>query len=114
MATEFPEYVAELAAEMRELRRAVERVQRDLVELSSRLAEAARQPPPPASTSAEVQLSRLVEAVEMLRSLAEALAEQLAHARSAAAEERAKRDEICMEVLARLMALREALERLKP
>lgn len=112
MASEFPEYAAELAAEMRELRRALERLQRDVAELSSRLGEASRQPPPAAS-SAELQLGSLMEAVERLRSLADALAEHLAYARSAAAEERARREEICMEVLARLSALREALERLR-
>lgn len=104
MAEEVPEYVVEILAELRELRREVAKLQRDVAELYKRLSEL--QPSAPANADAAARALR--EAAEKLEAVAQAVAEHASLIKSLAAEEWAKRDETCLALLEKLMALQEA------
>jgi hypothetical protein len=109
MADEFgyPEYAVEILNELKELRREVARLQRDVADLAKRLAE-----PQTRTSDSEIVLASLREAVEKLNAAAAVVVENASLMRATAVEERARRDEACLAVLERLMALQEVLNRL--
>jgi uncharacterized protein Smg (DUF494 family) len=109
MADEFgyPEYVVEILNELKELRREVARLQRDVADLAKRLAEPQRQ-----ASDSEAVLVFLREAVEKLNAAASAVVENASLIRAVIAEDRQKRDDACLAVLERLMALQEVLNKL--
>jgi hypothetical protein len=102
----YPDYVVEILGELRELRREVARLQKEVAELSKKLAE-----PQTRMTDAEVVLANLREAVEKLNAAAAAVVENASLMRATAVEDRQRRDETCLAVLERLMALQEALDK---
>ncbi|RFA94621.1 hypothetical protein [Pyrobaculum aerophilum] len=108
MADEFayPEYVVEILAEIRELRKEVAKLQREVADLSKKVSQAPQQP-----ANADVVINAVREAVERLNSAALAVVENASAIRSLIIEERGKREEICMALLERLLALQEALGR---
>ncbi|MCI4447362.1 MAG: hypothetical protein JHC20_05575 [Pyrobaculum sp.] len=109
MADEFgyPEYVVEILNELKELRREVARLQRDVADLAKRLAEPQRQ-----MSDSEAVLASLREAVEKLNAAASAVVENASLIRAAVAEDGQRRDDTCLAVLERLMALQETLNKL--
>lgn len=108
MADEFayPEYVVEILAEIRELKKEVAKLQREVAELSKKISQTPQQP-----SNAEVVVNAVREAVEKLNSAALAVVENASAIRSMIVEERGKRDEICIALLEKLLALQEALSR---
>ncbi len=105
----YPDYVVEILAELRELKREVARLQREVAELSKKVA----QPPQPQQQPANIEavLDAVREAVEKLNSAALSVVENASLVRAAVAEDRAKRDEACMALLERLMALQDTLKK---
>jgi hypothetical protein len=108
MADEFgyPEYVVEILGELKELKREVAKLQKDLAELSKRVAE-----PQTRATDTDAALAALREAVERLNAAAAAVVENASLIRALALEDKQKRDEACLAVLERLIALQEALNK---
>jgi len=105
----YPDYVVEILAELRELKKEVAKLQREVAELSKKVA----QPPQPQQQPANIEavLDAVREAVEKLNSAALSVVENASLVRAAVAEDRAKRDEACMALLERLMALQDILKR---
>jgi len=108
MADEFgyQDYMVEILGELKELRREVAKLQKDVAELSKKLAE-----PQTRITDAEVVLATLREAVEKLNAAAAAVVENASLMRALALEDKQRRDEACLAVLERLVALQEALNK---
>jgi predicted translin family RNA/ssDNA-binding protein len=105
----YPDYVVEILAELRELKKEVAKLQKDVAELSKKVL----QPPQPQQQPANVEavLDAVREAVEKLNSAALSVVENASLVRAAVAEDRAKRDEACIALLERLMALQDTLKR---
>ncbi|MCU7788282.1 hypothetical protein ODS41_10205 [Pyrobaculum sp. 3827-6] len=106
----YPDYVVEILAELRELKKEVAKLQREVAELSKKVA----QPPQPQQqqpANIEAVLDAVREAVEKLNSAALSVVENASLVRTAVGEDRAKRDEACMALLERLMALQDILKR---
>jgi predicted translin family RNA/ssDNA-binding protein len=105
----YPDYVVEILAELRELKKEVAKLQREVAELSKKVA----QPPQPQQQPANIEavLDAVREAVEKLNSAALSVVENASLVRAAVAEDRAKRDEACMALLERLMALQDTLKK---
>jgi predicted translin family RNA/ssDNA-binding protein len=105
----YPDYVVEILAELRELKREVAKLQREVAELSKKVA----QPPQPQQQPANIEavLDAVREAVEKLNSAALSVVENASLVRAAVVEDRARREEACMALLERLMALQDILKR---
>lgn len=101
-----PDYIVEVLAELRQLRQDVVNLRREIAELSKKPAE-----PQPRVTDIDVVISALREAVEKLNAAAAAMIENASLIRAAVAEDRLKRDETCMAVLEKLIALQETLNK---
>ncbi|MEM1902270.1 MAG: hypothetical protein QXW44_01150 [Pyrobaculum sp.] len=102
----YPDYVVEILNELKELRREVTRLQREVAELSKKISQQETTP-----REIDTAISALREGVEKLNAAAAAVVENIALARATVAEERLRRDEACMAVLEKLLALQEILNK---